>query len=36
MCGIVAMFSPRGIISPADLECGTKGLTARGPDGQKQ
>ena len=36
MCGIVGMFSPRGTISPTDLERGTRRLIARGPDGQKQ
>jgi asparagine synthase (glutamine-hydrolysing) len=36
MCGIVALFSPRGIVSSSDLEKATRRLVARGPDGQKQ
>jgi asparagine synthase (glutamine-hydrolysing) len=36
MCGIVAMYSRREPISPATLECATKRLYHRGPDGQRQ
>lgn len=36
MCGIVAMYSPRGSIVPADLDRATRRLVLRGPDGQKQ
>ncbi len=36
MCGIVAMFSPRGAVSPANLKQATRRLVQRGPDGQKQ
>jgi asparagine synthase (glutamine-hydrolysing) len=35
MCGIVAMYSPRGAISSTDLELATRRLTHRGPDGQR-
>ncbi len=36
MCGIVAVFSRREPVSPRNLECATKSLTHRGPDGQRQ
>jgi asparagine synthase (glutamine-hydrolysing) len=36
MCGIVALFSPRGSVAPADIERATHQLVRRGPDGQKQ
>ena len=36
MCGIVAVYSRREPISPATLECATKTLYHRGPDGQHQ
>jgi asparagine synthase (glutamine-hydrolysing) len=36
MCGIVAMFSRRHVISPAVVERATKSLHHRGPDGQRQ
>ena len=36
MCGIVALYSPRGTVSPADVERATRALHHRGPDGQKQ
>jgi len=36
MCGIVALFAPRGKVAPADLERATKRLVQRGPDGQRQ
>jgi asparagine synthase (glutamine-hydrolysing) len=36
MCGIVAMFSRRYVISPATVERATKSLYHRGPDGQRQ
>jgi len=35
MCGIVALFSPRGSIVPVDLERATQRLVQRGPDGQR-
>lgn len=36
MCGIVAVFSRSGPVSPALLEHATKSLYHRGPDGQRQ
>jgi asparagine synthase (glutamine-hydrolysing) len=36
MCGIVAMFSRRHVISPAVVERATRKLYHRGPDGQRQ
>jgi asparagine synthase (glutamine-hydrolysing) len=36
MCGIVAVYSRRGPVSPAKLERATKSLYHRGPDGQRQ
>ncbi len=36
MCGIVALYSPRGTVSPTDVERATQQLVRRGPDGQKQ
>jgi asparagine synthase (glutamine-hydrolysing) len=36
MCGIVAIYSPSGSVSPADLERATRRLEHRGPDGQRQ
>jgi asparagine synthase (glutamine-hydrolysing) len=36
MCGIVAMFSRRPVISPAAVERATRKLYHRGPDGQRQ
>jgi asparagine synthase (glutamine-hydrolysing) len=36
MCGIVALYSRREPVSPAMLECATKTLYHRGPDGQRQ
>lgn len=36
MCGIVALFAPRGSVSPAAVERATRALISRGPDGQKQ
>src|SRR4051812_10853382 len=35
MCGIVALFSPRGAIAPDGLERATQRLVQRGPDGQR-
>ena len=35
MCGIVALFSPRGTVSPTALEQATRRLVQRGPDGQR-
>ena len=35
MCGIMAMYSPRGPISAAALEQATRRLAHRGPDGQR-
>jgi len=35
MCGIVALFSPRGTIVTDGLECATRRLVQRGPDGQR-
>ncbi len=35
MCGIVAMFSHRGPISPAVMQKATQSLYHRGPDGQR-
>ncbi len=35
MCGIVALFSTRGTIAPANLERATHRLISRGPDGQR-
>jgi asparagine synthase (glutamine-hydrolysing) len=35
MCGIVALFSPRGTIAPDTLERATRRLIQRGPDGQQ-
>jgi hypothetical protein len=35
MCGITAMYSPRGPISAAALEQATLRLAHRGPDGQR-
>ena len=35
MCGITAMYSPRGPISAAALEQATLRLTHRGPDGEQ-
>src|SRR6516164_6259520 len=35
MCGITAMYSPRGLISAAALEQATLRLAHRGPDGQR-
>jgi len=35
MCGIVALFSPRGTVSRADVERATQQLARRGPDGQR-
>jgi asparagine synthase (glutamine-hydrolysing) len=35
MCGIVALYSPRGTISPSALEQATLQLAHRGPDGQR-
>jgi asparagine synthase (glutamine-hydrolysing) len=36
MCGIVAAFSRRDLVSTAALERGTRSLYHRGPDGQRQ
>jgi asparagine synthase (glutamine-hydrolysing) len=36
MCGIVAVYSRREPVSPAQLERATKSLYHRGPDGQRQ
>ena len=36
MCGIVALYSPRGSIDGKALHNATKRLVQRGPDGQKQ
>src|SRR5882672_7684346 len=36
MCGIVAVYSPRGSVNPADLERATQRLYSRGPDGKRQ
>lgn len=36
MCGIVAMFSRRPVISPTVVERATRKLHHRGPDGQRQ
>jgi asparagine synthase (glutamine-hydrolysing) len=36
MCGIIAMFSRRDLISPSVVECATKSLYHRGPDSQRQ
>ncbi len=36
MCGIVALFSRRNVISAAVVERATKSLYHRGPDGQRQ
>ena len=36
MCGIVAFFSPRGLVNSDDVARATKQLANRGPDGQKQ
>jgi asparagine synthase (glutamine-hydrolysing) len=36
MCGIIAMFSRRDLIFPSVVECATKSLYHRGPDGQRQ
>jgi asparagine synthase (glutamine-hydrolysing) len=36
MCGIVALYSPRGTVSPTHVERATQALIRRGPDGQKQ
>ena len=36
MCGIVALFAPRGAVSPAAVERATQQLVRRGPDGQRQ
>ena len=36
MCGIVALFSPRGTVALGDLERATAQLVRRGPDGQRQ
>jgi asparagine synthase (glutamine-hydrolysing) len=35
MCGIVAMFSPRGRVSRSAIERATQALYHRGPDGQR-
>jgi asparagine synthase (glutamine-hydrolysing) len=35
MCGIVAIFSPRQLVSPEALEAATVMLRHRGPDGQR-
>ena len=35
MCGIVAMFSQRGVVAPEALENAVKALKHRGPDGQR-
>ena len=35
MCGIVALFSPRGTVVPDNLERATRRLIQRGPDGQR-
>jgi hypothetical protein len=36
MCGIVGVFSRRGLVSPEVLERATQSLYHRGPDGQRQ
>jgi asparagine synthase (glutamine-hydrolysing) len=36
MCGIVAVFSRRDPVLPATLQCATRSLYHRGPDGQRQ
>jgi asparagine synthase (glutamine-hydrolysing) len=36
MCGIVALFSPRGTVALGDVERATEQLIRRGPDGQRQ
>jgi asparagine synthase (glutamine-hydrolysing) len=36
MCGIVAIYSRREPVSAAALECATRSLDHRGPDGQRQ
>jgi len=36
MCGIVGLYSRREPVSKASLECATKRLYHRGPDGQRQ
>jgi asparagine synthase (glutamine-hydrolysing) len=36
MCGIIAVFSRRGDVSPAILDRATESLYHRGPDGQRQ
>ena len=36
MCGIVAMFSQRGVVDAAALENAVKALYHRGPDGQRR
>ncbi len=36
MCGIVALYAPRGTVDPAAVERATRRLFSRGPDGQRQ
>src|SRR5438067_6391676 len=35
MCGIVAMFSQKGVVAPEAIENATRALYHRGPDGQR-